>query len=264
MQTLTIDVGGSKALFELQLKGHTEQYKIPTGEGFKIEDLNNQIAALERDYDLQHYHLAIAVPGLVQQNRLVSCKSLPGLNGLSFDTLKTQGQLKFICNDIDAGMQATCDEKYACELLVMCGTGIGMSIAFNGKAYTGATGVAGELGHCRVMTESGEFTLEQLASGDSIRSRKISTADDVYRAGTYLGMGLAWAVNLFNPNRIWLAGGMMNSAPYYKGCLDSLRRMALSAPLAEMKINRVDDMETLVCRGLSVILARDFSTKADS
>ena len=112
------------------------------------------------------------------------------------------------------------------------------------------------------MTEAGEFSLEQLASGDSIRSRKIATADDLYLAGTYLGMGLAWAVNLFNPNRIWLAGGMMNSAPYYKGCLDSLRRMALSAPLAEMKINRVDDMETLVCRGLSVILARDYSKDA--
>ena len=53
MQILTIDVGGTTALFELQLAGHTEQYKIPTGEGFKIEELNNQIAALERDYDLQ-------------------------------------------------------------------------------------------------------------------------------------------------------------------------------------------------------------------
>ncbi|MCS6153062.1 ROK family protein [Shewanella baltica] len=258
MQILTIDVGGTTALFELQLAGHTEQYKIPTGEGFKIEELNNQIAALERDYDLQDYQLAIGVPGLVQNNRLVACKSLPGLNGLSFDTVKTQGELKFICNDMDAGMQATCDAKYACELLVMCGTGIGMSIAFNGQAFTGATGVAGELGHCRVMTESGEFSLEQLASGDSVRSRNITTQDDLYRAGSYLGMGLAWTVNLFNPNRIWLAGNMMNSAPYYKGCLESLKQMALSAPLAEMKINRVDDMETLVCRGLSVMIARDY------
>ena len=86
MQVLTIDVGGTKALFKLQLAEHTEQYKIPTGEGFKIEELNNQIAALERDYDLQDYQLAIAVPGLVQNNRLVSCKSVPGLNGLSLDT----------------------------------------------------------------------------------------------------------------------------------------------------------------------------------
>ena len=259
MQTLTIDVGGSKALFELQLAGHTEQYKIPTGEGFKIEELNNQIAALERDYDLQDYQLAIAVPGLVQHHRLVACKSLPGLNGLSIDTVKTQGTLKIISNDIDAGMQALCDAKYACELLVMCGSGIGMSIAFNGQVFSGATGVAGELGHCRIMSESGEFRLEQLASGDSVRSRNITSQEDLYRAGSYLGMGLAWAVNLLNPNRIWLAGGMMNSTPYYKGCIDNLKRMALSAPLAEMKIHPVDDMETLVGRGLSVILARDVS-----
>lgn len=261
MQIITIDIGGTKALFELQLAGHTEQYKILTGEGFNIDELNRQLAALESDYQLKDYHLAIAVPGLVQNNRLVSCKSLPGLNGLSRETLQTQGKLAFICNDIDAGMQATCDAKYGCELLIMCGTGIGMSIAFNGKAYTGATGVAGELGQCRVMTESGEFNLEQLASGDSIRSRKISSNSDLYRAGSYLGMGLAWAVNLFNPHRVWLAGGMMNSAPYYKGCLDSLKQMALSAPLAEMKINRVDDMETLVCRGLAIMLLRDYLTQ---
>lgn len=258
MQVLTIDVGGTKALFKLQLAEHTEQYKIPTGEGFKIEELNNQIAALERDYDLQDYQLAIAVPGLVQNNRLVSCKSVPGLNGLSLDTVKTQGTLEFICNDIDAGMQASCDTKYACELLVMCGTGIGMSIAFNGQVFTGATGVAGELGHCRVMTESGEFSLEQLASGDSVRSRHIATADELYRAGSYLGMGLAWAVNLLNPNRVWLAGRMMSNAPYYQGCLDSLKQMALSTPLVGMQVNRVEDMETLVCRGLAVMLASDY------
>ncbi|MGL5391698.1 MAG: ROK family protein [Shewanella sp.] len=256
MPTITIDVGGSKALFTLQLPGHTEQYKIPTGDSFNIGELNKHLAALERDYQLKDHHLGIAVPGLVQQQKVVACKSLPGLNGLSGATLHTQGQLKLISNDIDAGMQAICAAKYACELLVMCGTGIGMAIAFNGKVFSGASGVAGELGQCRVMTEAGEFTLEQLASGESIRSRHITTARDVYLAGTYLGMGLAWAVNLFNPNRIWLAGGMMNSAPYYKGCLDGLKQMALSAPLSALQINRVDGMETLVCRGLGAMLAQ--------
>jgi len=264
MQTITIDVGGSKALFTLHLSGHTEQYKIPTGEIFNIDELNKQLAALERDYQLKDHQVAIAVPGLVQHQRVVACKSLPGLNGLSAATLNTQGQLKLIINDIDAGMQAMSDAKYACELLVMCGTGIGMSIAFNGKTFTGATGIAGELGQCRVMTDAGEFTLEQLASGESIRSRNITSAADLYLAGTSLGMGLAWAVNLFNPNRIWLAGGMMNSAPYYKGCLDGLKQMALSAPLSALQINRVDDMETLVCRGLKAILAREGDAESAS
>lgn len=256
MQTLTIDVGGTKALFELTLSDRIEQYKIPTGEHFSIEDLNQQIEALEQDYGLTQYHLAIGVPGLVREDRLVICKSLPGLTGLSFEKVRCKGELKCISNDIDAGMHAICHEQNDCELLVMSGTGIGMAIAIKGKLFTGASGFAGELGHCRVMTESGEFSLEQLASGESVRARKLQSNDDLYRAGNYLGMGLAWAVNLFNPNRIWLAGGMMNNAEYYKGCVTGLKDMALTAPIAQCKVQRVDDMETLVCRGLKVILAQ--------
>lgn len=254
MQTITVDIGGTKALFEMHLDGRTEQYKIPTGDGFGIEHLNQQISALEDDYGFVDYNLAIALPGLVKNNQLVSSKSLPGLNGFSQSDLHSKAKTILLSNDIDAGMQAIINPKLDCELLIMCGTGIGMAIAMNGKIFSGATGFAGELGHCRVMTESGEFSLEQLASGDSIRVRNLKQPKDLYRAGSYLGMGMAWAVNLFNPNRIWLAGGMMNSADYYKGCIDSLNKMALIAPLSETKVARVDDMETLVCRGLKSLL----------
>jgi len=256
MYTLTLDVGGTKALFELQGQGHTEQYKIPTGEGFNIRDLNEQIQAFEQDFNLSNYHLAIAVPGLVRDGTLVSCKTLPGLTGLNPADIQCKGQLAFIVNDVEAGIEAVCDARHDCELLLMSGTGIGMAIAFNGKVFRGTSGFAGELGHCRVMTESGEFSLEQLASGESVRARKLSQGEDLYRAGSYLGMGLAWAVNLFNPGRIWLAGGMMNSADYFKGCVNSLRDLALPAPMANCQVNRVDDMETLVCRGLLALMRR--------
>ncbi|MBW8183489.1 ROK family protein [Shewanella nanhaiensis] len=256
MQTVTVDIGGSKALFEMHFDGRTEQYKIPTGEHFNIDSLNQQLQELESDYGFKDYRLAIALPGLVQDNQLLSSKSLIGLNGLSKSDIKTQAQTVLIVNDIDAGMQAVTDSKHDCELLVMCGTGIGMAISINGKLFTGAHGLAGELGHCRVMTESGEFSLEQLASGGSIQTREIKSQADLFRAGSYLGMGMAWAVNLFNPNRIWLAGGMMNNADYYRGCISSLNEMALTAPLSQAKVARVDDMETIVCRGLKVMLDR--------
>ena len=254
MQTITVDIGGTKALFEMHLGDRIEQYKIPTGEGFGIASLNKQLYELESDYGLVDYRLAIAVPGLVKNNQLISSKSLPGLNGLSREDLHTQAKTILLSNDIDAGMQAVLNPKHDCELLIMCGTGIGMAISINGKIFTGASGFAGELGHCRVMTESGEFSLEQLASGNSIRVRGLKKAQELNRAGRYLGMGIAWAINMFNPNRIWLAGGMMNSSDYYLGCVSSLKDMALTAPFSEAKIARVDDMETLVCRGLKVLL----------
>ncbi|QYJ76056.1 ROK family protein [Shewanella sp. FJAT-52076] len=256
MQTLTLDVGGTNGLFELRHEGHTEQYKFPTGDGFSIRDLNEQIQAFEQDFALEHYRLAIAVPGLVRDNRLVTCKSLPGLTGLHPAQIQCSGELAFIVNDMDAGIQAIAEPRHDCEVLVMCGAGLGMAIAMNGQVFSGASGFAGELGHCRIMTEGGEFSLEQLASAEALRGRKQVMGDDLVQAGRHLGMGLAWVVNLFNPNRIYLAGSMMHSADFYKGCIGALKDMALGAPMANCQVHRVDDMETLVCRGLATMLEK--------
>ena len=254
MQTLTIDISGSKALFEIETQGRVEQYKIAITDGFNINNLNTQIAELEQDYGLEDYGLGIAVPGLVQAQQLVSCQSLPGLKGLSVDDLFTKAKRIIIGNDSDAGLQALMDSKQDCELLVMCDMGIGMSIAVNGIPFTGASGMAGELGHCRMMTESGEFSLEQLASGASIKRRNLTRSEDIARAGSYIGQSLAWVVNLFNPSHIYLAGSLMDNPHYYQACIASIKEMALPIPASKVKINRVDDRETMVCRGLKVML----------
>lgn len=256
MQTLTVDISGSKALFEIDIQGRIEQYKIGVAENFNLESLTTLIAELEQDYGLNNYALGVAVPGLVQAQELVSCQSLPGLKGLSATKLATKASRILIANDCDAGLQALVDPKQECELLVMCDMGIGLSIAINGVAFTGASGMAGELGHSRLMTEFGEFNLEQVASGAAIKRRNWTRNEDIARAGGYMGAGLAWVVNLFNPSRIYLAGSLMDNPHYYQACLASIKEMALVIPMAQVKINRVDDRETIVCRGLKVMLAK--------
>ncbi|MBO2661468.1 ROK family protein [Shewanella algae] len=254
MSTLTIEVGTETALFQMRQGETTEQYKIPTGESFTIADLNRQLAELESDYGLANYRLALAFPGMVRDNQLISCRALPALVGLNPEKLSSRGELVAISNDIHAGLHAIASVKHQCELLVMCGTGIGMSLALNGRVFSGANGLAGELGACRVMTESGEFSLEQLASGESVRRRRLRNPVELYRAGAYLGMGIAWAVNLLNPQKLWLAGNMLANADYYKGCVSGVKDLAVPATVSQCQISRVDDMETLVCRGLQVML----------
>ncbi|WP_028765910.1 ROK family protein [Shewanella fidelis] len=256
MQTLTIDISGSKALFEITTQGRVEQYKIAITDAFNINNLNSQIADLEQDYGLEDYGLGIAVPGLVQSQQLVSCQSLPGLKGLSADDLYTGAKQVIIANDSDAGLHALMGSKQECELLVMCDMGIGMSIAINGVPFTGASATAGELGHCRIMTEFGEFSLEQLASGAAIKRRNWTRSDDIARAGSYIGQSLAWVVNLFNPSQIYLAGSLMNNPHYYQACVAAIKEMALPIPVAKVKINRVDAYETVVCRGLKAMLSK--------
>ncbi|QSX34549.1 ROK family protein [Shewanella avicenniae] len=254
MAELTIEVGADTALLQYTDDGVTEQYKVPTGEGFSLADLNQHIADFESDYQLSDYRLAIAFPGIVRDNTLLSCKHLPSLMGVNPEKIQSGAKKLLLSNDVQAAMYAVASDKYRCEILVGCSAGMGLAVAFDGKVFTGATGIAGELGSCRVMSESGEFSLDQMASGESIRQRRFRNPVELYRSGAYLGMAIAWAANLLNPQRIWLAGSTLNQSDYYKGCVANLKEMAMPAALSHCQISRVDDSETIVCRGLQVML----------
>ncbi len=130
------------------------------------------------------------------------------------------------------------------------GTGIGGGLILDGRPYRGTGGAAGELGHIPLDPHGHRCgcgstgCLEQLASGTAIarsgaalvesrRSEMLSrpaaeravTAELVHRAaaagdqasqaiirtaGTWLGRGLIALVNIFNPDRIVLGGGLTN------------------------------------------------------
>lgn len=130
---------------------------------------------------------------------------------------------------------------------VVVGTGIGAGIVVDGRLLQGSCGTAGELGHITIMPDGpacycgNSGCLEMLASGPSIAARAraaLSTgrvtslravdvqalsAEHVFaaaRAGDpislevvmttaeYLGIGVATAAGLFNPQVIALGGGV--------------------------------------------------------
>lgn len=127
---------------------------------------------------------------------------------------------------------------------VTISTGIGSGLIVNGREDGGAQGNAGEFGHLVVKRQGppcrcGNFgCLETLASGTAIARRGREEKDrspflrrhDVIETKTvfegaaagdprcqaiisevvdYLGLGLSYLVNLFNPERIVLGGGVM-------------------------------------------------------
>jgi glucokinase len=127
---------------------------------------------------------------------------------------------------------------------VIVGTGIGAGLILNGRLYHGARGSAGELGHMTILAGGPECRcgnhgcLEALAAGpaivrhardmmargrtsmlrqDTFTAREVIAAarvgdavgvESIETAGRYLGIGLANAVNLFNPEVIVLGGGV--------------------------------------------------------
>jgi glucokinase len=133
---------------------------------------------------------------------------------------------------------------------ITIGEGIGGAIILDGKLWTGASGLAGEVGHITIDTEGAECVcgntgcLETVASAPNIVRRanerlsrdtfslsklamnKDFTADDmareakegddfslmmIERTGKYIGTGVASVINLLNLERIVLGGGVMQA-----------------------------------------------------
>jgi glucokinase len=122
-------------------------------------------------------------------------------------------------------------------LYVTVSTGVGGGIIVDGKLYRGSRGLSGEIGHTIVKPGGPVCTcgkrgcVEAVAAGPSIalayqaaaRSGSPITAEDVFRlaasgdptaqlvlddAITYLGIGLANAINLLDPDVVVLGGGV--------------------------------------------------------
>lgn len=136
-------------------------------------------------------------------------------------------------------------------ICITVGTGIGSGLIVNGKLVRGASNAAGELGHIKLQMENGPLCgcgdrgcLEAFASGPSI----VAMAEEYVRGGkstkyrelakneitpyyvceaakqgdvvakkifeiigTYIGIGLASVVNLLNPEKIVIGGGVADA-----------------------------------------------------
>lgn len=128
-------------------------------------------------------------------------------------------------------------------VLLTIGTGIGTGLILGGRLWEGACGFAGELGHATIKPDGDRCScgnrgcLETEVSGPKIvknykalsRCTGNVTSEDVYRraakgeraareafaaAGHALGIGLALAINLLNPEKILLGGGVMRAGRF--------------------------------------------------
>jgi glucokinase len=128
-------------------------------------------------------------------------------------------------------------------VLLTIGTGIGTGIILNGHLWPGACGFAGEMGHVTVNPEGEKCRcgnrgcLETEVSSPKIKRRykefreseeELTVEEIAHRAangdeaalltfsrvGFFLGLGLAVIINLLNPEKILLGGGVMESGVY--------------------------------------------------
>ena len=153
-------------------------------------------------------------------------------------------------------------------ICITVGTGIGSGLIVNGKLVRGADNAAGEIGHIKLQMHDGPICgcgdsgcLEAFASGPSIvamaqeyilggkstKYRELANpeitpyivaeaakqGDKVAlkifeRMGKYIGIGLASVVNLLNPEKIVIGGGVADAGDIlFKPLIDTLKKRAM-------------------------------------
>ncbi len=163
-----------------------------------------------------------------------------------------------------------------CVVGMTIGTGIGGGIVLDGRLHRGVADAAGEIGHMTIVLDGrpcgcgNHGCLEAYASGSAIARRAAEalqepgrrsalagfgaapTAQDVFaaaRAGdplagdivretaTYLGVGLASLLNVFNPDVVVIVGGVTGAADlFFPALREEIARRAFAPAVAACEI----------------------------
>ncbi len=264
---LGIDIGGTKlltSLFDGACRA-THSVRRATGRELSpkrlvalVADVVKEIRADGAEVD----SLGLGFPGLVNSasGLVLSSVILSGwckvpLAGLLSDTL---GLPCAVDNDVKNAARAEVAARRASDdrdmLFVSVGTGIGGAVVLNGRIWSGATGLAGEIGHVSISRTGPKCNCGRngcvgvMASGTSIESRlnlphgslaQMIEADDpaikfaIEDAAEVLGAGIASALNLLNLPLVVLGGGVAELGADYLALVERAARREAFDEIAE-------------------------------
>jgi predicted NBD/HSP70 family sugar kinase len=142
---------------------------------------------------------------------------------------------------------------YRSTFCINLGYGIGAALVRGDELYSGAGGASGELGHS-VVEKDGPLCkcgnsgcLEAVASGEAIARQAqalearmvfeaaeagdVSAAKILDVAADYIGIGLSTAVNVLDPDRVILCGGLVKNGPgFFERIKASMDRHVMPRP----------------------------------
>lgn len=213
--------------------------------------------------------IGAGMPGLIDRHGTihssVNLKPLEGVN-LRDHLVAATGLPAAVINDANAIAYGEkmygAGSAFGSFLLLTLGTGVGSGLVLNGRIWSGADGFASEFGHATVVPDGlqcpcgNRGCLEQYASATavaraaleslSVEGNRDMTAEGVAEralagdevaaaiyanVGRYLGIAVATAVNLLNPDAIIIGGGMAAAFDLFAG---AMRAEIVSRAFAEM------------------------------
>lgn len=240
-----IDIGGTnlKAGVVSETEGLVKLLEEPTRrsrEAQLIEQITTIVEKFKKEYTLKGVGIGIA--GLVnhEEGTIVTSPHLP----VKQTPLKKilEGRLDItVLVDNDVNASGLGERFFGAGSNVMnfiyltIGTGIGGAIFINGELYRGTTGFAGELGHMIVDLNgpicdcNAQGCLEAMASGTTLERITGHNGEEVTAmaktgnrrcvealkfVGKHLGVGIANAINIFDPELVLLGGKVVKAEKF--------------------------------------------------
>jgi predicted NBD/HSP70 family sugar kinase len=131
-------------------------------------------------------------------------------------------------------------------VLLNIGTGISAGVVIGGSLYRGSRGMAGEIGHVVVDPEGplcacGQTgCLEAVAAGPALSrlGPDVDSADAVAFVSRYIAYAIAWIAATFDPEQIFLGGGVSQAgSPFLDAVRQRLREAGRNSSLASQRID---------------------------
>jgi predicted NBD/HSP70 family sugar kinase len=135
-------------------------------------------------------------------------------------------------------------------IFLSCGIGVGAGIVLNDRLFSGASGLAGEVGHTILQMGGPMCSCGRRGCAEAlIGARHIATPDDAARAGAYLGVLIQNVWMTFNPTVIVLGGETVErGAEFLDPALSAVQQFAAEAGIAppQIRIARYGSLATAV------------------
>ncbi len=264
-QFLGLDIGGTKCAVVLGDKDGNVLEKIRFDTTTFSETLEALLAAARQLITPEVAAIGISCGGPLDSRRgmILSPPNLPGWDAVPIVKLLEDrfGIPAFLKNDADACAIAEWKwgsaQGYENAVFLTFGTGMGAGLILNGKPYSGAYDMAGEVGHIRLY-DSGHIgygkqgSFEGYCSGGGIAQYGRGSAKalaiaarngdqaaiDLYKkVGRDLGKGLSYIIDILNPQVIVIGSIFTRAQDLLEDAMyEVLRREVLSYSLEAVKI----------------------------
>ena len=282
MKFVGVDIGGTKCAV---LLGDGEG-NVLKKEKFPTTTVEETLGAIMEAISHMEGYSAVGIScgGPLDASRgvILSPPNLPGWDEIHITEMIEErfGVPAYLCNDADAcalaEWQFGAGRGTRHMIFLTFGTGLGAGLILNGKLYSGASGMAGEVGHIRLAPDGPvgygkEGSFEGFCSGggiarlagrlfseaeargeklpfpkEEITAKRVAEAAaegdplalSVYNASAEkLGEGLSFLIDIFNPERIVIGSVFQRSEELFRPAMERvIEREALAQSRSACRI----------------------------